>query len=132
MSCPTWIKRLLSPLSYLRIQHDLKFKYDWLIPGALTIVTMASLGSIGYQIPILGPDGIISSFANLSHVLVGFFIAALTAVATFPKRSLDQLMSSPAPTLKGLYKGKAINRQLTRRRFLCFLFGYLAWLSLFL
>tara|TARA_B100000427_G_scaffold265779_1_gene231085 strand:+ start:2442 stop:3071 length:630 start_codon:yes stop_codon:yes gene_type:complete len=127
-----WLNRLTKPLAYLRIQHTDKRKYDWGIPICLTVITMGVFGLLGYSVPLFGQNGIFASVSALAHVLVGFFIAALAAVATFPKASLDDEMSNPPPMLKDRYKGQTITRNLTRRQFLCFLFGYLAFISLFI
>ena len=100
-----WLNRLTKPLAYLRIQHTDKRKYDWGIPICLTVITMGVFGLLGYSVPLFGQNGIFASVSALAHVLVGFFIAALAAVATFPKASLDDEMSNPPPMLKDRYKG---------------------------
>jgi hypothetical protein len=93
---------------------------------------MWGLSLLDYSVPLTGEHGVLAGIATLAHVLVGFFIAALAAVATFHGQGMDDVMSSPAPTLVDRYKGKKIKRDLTRRQFLCFLFGYLAFVSLFI
>lgn len=58
--------------------------------------------------------------------LSGFFVAALAAIATFNKESLDNVMAGIPPTLRhGIYKNEP--EKLTRRRFMSLLFGYLAF-----
>lgn len=127
-----WLRRLTTPLRYLKIKHKQKVKYDWVIPGILTLLCMWGLSGIGYSVSLTGEKGMLAGIATLAHVLVGFFIAALAAVATFQGQGMDEKMSSPSPTLKDKYKGQTITRELTRRQFLCFLFGYLAFVSLFI
>jgi hypothetical protein len=63
---------------------------------------------------------------DLIALFAAFFVAALAAVATFARPSLDEYMAGTTPQLG--------RRKLTRRQFVCYLFGYLAVLafSLFL
>src|SRR5262249_16773566 len=42
----------------------------------------------------------------------------------------DRPMEGDPPRLRQKFRGEWIERQLTRRQFLCFLFGYLAFLTL--
>jgi len=65
-------------------------------------------------------------------VRTGFFIAALAAIATFQKADLDRVMAGTPPTIEEFDEdeGRDVTTALTRRRFLCFLFGYLAFLAL--
>lgn len=60
----------------------------------------------------------------------GFYLAALAAVATFDRNDLDRLLPEPTPTIKAIIKGEHVKIKLTRRRMLCYLFGYLTFLSL--
>ncbi len=59
---------------------------------------------------------------GLLQVLIGFFVASLAAVATFQRPGMDENMRGKAPTLQG--KG------VTRRQYLCYMFGYLAFMSI--
>src|SRR5258706_8987546 len=74
----------------------------------------------------------VPAFTDLLQVLTGFYIASLAAVATFNKPGLDDPMAGDPPTLREDYCAITTVKPLTRRRFLCLLFGYLSWLSLFL
>lgn len=123
--------QLLRPLSYLRIQHDDKWIYDWLLPLVLTAVTF---GVVYLFIPIdkvVGTGGLISEITAFVANLPGFFIAALAAVATFNKNDIDQLMANP-PKIEILHHGSSLMIEMTRRRFLCVLFSYLTAVSIFL
>lgn len=123
--------QLLRPLSYLRIQHDDKWIYDWLLPLVLTAVTC---GVVYVFIPIdkvVGTGGLISEITAFVANLPGFFIAALAAVATFNKNDIDQLMANP-PKIEILHHGSSLMIEMTRRRFLCVLFSYLTAVSIFL
>jgi hypothetical protein len=124
------LTRLLSPLNYLRIRHERKTKYDLWIPLFLAGISVAGLALLPVPIPLLGKDSLLVQVSELITILIGFFIAALAAVATFEHRGMDELMAGTPPTLWATFKGQPIKRQLTRRQFLCYLFGYLAFTSL--
>ncbi|MEJ1644057.1 hypothetical protein SMA60_27945, partial [Escherichia coli] len=63
---------------------------------------------------------------------IGFYIAALAAVSTFSSPSIDEVMAGDPPTLLEKFRGQKIKVELTRRRFVCYLFGYLALVSFML
>ena len=95
----TWIAsfrlifyQLLRPFSYLRIKHEDKKVYDWVLPAILTILTLVVFK---YTMPIssvVESNGVIAEITSFVSNLPGFFIAALAAVATFNKNDIDQLM----------------------------------------
>lgn len=70
---------------------------------------------------ILGNDGVLKAVREFIVLLAAFFVVALAAIATFALESLDRPMEGTTPTLAG--------RDLTRRQFVCYLFGYLCVLS---
>lgn len=123
--------QLTRPVSYLRIQHDDKWIYDWLIPGTLTtvsVIALFSLTSIGY---VTGDGGLLSQLTGFLENLPGFFIAALAAVATFNRHDIDEVMNNP-PRVRIMYQGNLGFVEMTRRRFLCVLFSYLTAVTIFL
>jgi hypothetical protein len=126
------LTRLLSPLNYLRIHHERKTKYDLWIPLALAFVSTIFVGVLPVPVALIRGNGLMLQISELITILTGFFIAALAAVATFNREGMDELMAGTPPTLRTIYKGQPIVRQLTRRQFLCYLFGYLAFVSLVL
>lgn len=65
--------------------------------------------------------GLLTSASSLFGILIGFFITALAAVATFSNKTVDKRLNGHGAFVKGV--------ELTRRQFLCFLFGYLTFLS---
>lgn len=75
-----------------------------------------------------GVDGFLDRFGAFSSVLTGFYVAALVAVATFSMHGdLDQ------PIKIGKVYRKSENSvliPLTRREYVCYIFGYLAFISL--
>ena len=121
--------KLFSPLNYLRIQHEEKRWYDYKIPALGGAVVMAAYAYFPNTIPLIGSSGLLVQVNGLLQVLIGFYIAALAAVATFTNSTIDEVMAGDAPTLVEKYRGQKLRVQLTRRRFVCYLFGYLALAS---
>jgi hypothetical protein len=102
-----------------------KATFDWWIPIVVTAV-ICSLGIFRVNgIPMLQDKGVVSQVNGLVQVLVGFYIAALAAVATYGSSALDQQFDGQPITLKRKATG---TRNLTRRQFLSLLFSYLAFL----
>lgn len=125
------VYQLTRPFSYLRIKHEDKWIYDWMIPFVLSI---GSLCVMYYFVPLAqigGSVGLVSNITDFVANLPGFFIAALAAVATFNKHDIDQLMANP-PKIEILHHGNPLMVDMTRRRFLCVLFSYLTAISIFL
>ncbi len=124
--------RLLKPLDYLRIKVVEKSRYDYMYPvmigSGLTVLLFFYPGSV----QICGSDSLVSLIVNILQILTGFYIASLAAVATFSKSDMDEPMKGVPPTLVVLEKQAEVTIQLSRRRFLCLMFGYLAFLSFLL
>lgn len=121
--------KLFSPLSYLRIEHDEKRWYDYRIPLIGALVVMLAYYFCHNQIPMIGSSGLIVQVNGLLQVLIGFYIAALAAVSTFSNSTIDKTMAGDPPTLIEEFRGTKLRVELTRRRFVCYLFGYLALTS---
>jgi hypothetical protein len=117
---PAW-RRLVAPFHYLAITHDIKFRFDWGWPLILAAITMAVFWLLPAKPAILGDAGFLKGIRDLIALLAAFFVASLAAVATFARASLDKPMEGTTPQLRG--------KPLTRRQFVCYLFGYLAILS---
>lgn len=131
-------RQLLGPLLYLRIHQGMslfrsKRVYDWIIPIMLTSITVTMTFYYMPQMKIFTDRGIVGGFQKLLEVLVPFYIAALAAVATFDRKGLDEEMKGE-PVYLEIRKAGNESRiiTLTRRQFICYLFGYLAFLSLIL
>lgn len=122
--------RLFRTLDYLRISHKSKNKYDYYAPGILTIFAIAMYYILPLKPALLGTDGFVAKINGILQMLVGFYIASLAAISTFNKSDMDELMDGTPPTLKDAHSNSL--ERLTRRRFLSLMFGYLAFLSLFL
>lgn len=126
------ISRLFRPLDYARIKHPAKTKYDIFIPLSLAVFGTAILMWLPKTPNIIGTKGLIEIFSGLLQILTGFYIASLAAIATFNKDGMDETMAGDPPTLTVSYRGKIKIDKLTRRRFLCLMFGYLALMSIFI
>lgn len=74
--------------------------------------------------------GFVDKAANLTASLTGFYIAGLLAVATFAAQS--SALDTPIKTGKVFRNRKEFDSKdaLTRREYVCSIFGYLSFLSL--
>nr|DAF87112.1 MAG TPA: hypothetical protein [Phage sp. ctHEp8] len=116
--------KLFAPLNYLRIKHSEKYWFDFILPVFFSIVILAATNALDTNINFLGDNGVIQLVNAILQILAGFYIASLAAVATFSRPEMDNVMQGIAPQLKG--------KPLTRRVFVTHLFGYLAFMSIFL
>lgn len=124
------MRRLSHSLMYLSIRHKAKWRYDLLYPAISTAV-VGSLVLYGpIDINISGERGLLDQINSLVGILVGFFIAALAAVATFDRPSMDDPMAGTPPTLTIVEKKKSYEIKLSRRVYLSQLFGYLTVVSI--
>ena len=123
--------RLLRPALFLCIQSRGLWKYRWGYPFGWLLVLSAYFlffpGSLPEKMVIL--DRINVSCCNLLTILPGFYIAALAAIATFQAETMDTPLEGHEAHLCSR-EGEEKDHNLTRRRFLCLLFGYLSFLSL--
>lgn len=126
------VKRLLTPLSYLRIDRQDKILDELALPLLLLIATITVFWLLDWKLVIFGSSGLVAGVGSYLQVVTGFYIASLAAIATFNQKNMDLRMAGESPTLKVEWMGVKREEKLSRRRFLCFLFGYLSFLSIFL
>ena len=101
------------------------------LPIALVIVFSLPLLSDSFRADAVEKLDVIGKLSAFLGVLTGFFIAALAAVATFGKTEMDDPMPGDPPLrLEHKINKETFFENLTRRRFLSLLFGYLSFLSL--
>ncbi|MCG8053862.1 MAG: hypothetical protein JAZ15_21960 [Candidatus Thiodiazotropha endolucinida] len=124
------VSQLFTPISYLRIKHPVKKQFDVKYPFIASSLITFFLAVSPFKIQIFMNDGLIDAISGLIQILTGFFIASLAAVATFQKDSMDDPISGDKAILETTIKGVNQPLELTRRRFLCYLFGYLALLAI--
>lgn len=111
--------KLFTPLNYLRIKHPQKRLVDIVLPLVFSSLICISFYFLPKPVALLGQNGLISSLAEFLQVLAGFFIAALGAIATFPNKNIDEPTDGIPLKLNELV--------LTRRQFLSYMFGFLAF-----
>ncbi|MGE6454450.1 hypothetical protein ACQKC5_18890 [Shewanella baltica] len=116
------IDKLLKPMGYIRIRHSEKYWFDLFIPALLAVLIATIIFILPKPIILLGKDSLIGLVNGILQILSGFYIASMAAVATFQKEGMDEYMVGAPPKLKG--------QSLTRRNFLTYLFGYLAFMSI--
>lgn len=113
--------KLISPLKYLLITHRQKKYVDYILPILFSFLVCVIYFLLPEQVVIFRSNGLIESLSTFIQVLAGFYIAALAAIATFPNKNIDNVTDG--------YPLKLNNEELTRRQFLCYMFGYLAFLG---
>lgn len=113
---------LLSPLRFLAIRHGHYVAYNVVLPGLLGSAATALIMLWPEFGSLTGSDGLLASLQNPLAIVGGFFVAALTLIVSDGNVRLKAMMGgSKPPTLDG--------QPLNRRRFLAYLFGYLAFSS---
>lgn len=124
--------KLLKPLDYMRIEHAEKAWFDVRLPVILAVACMIILYHLPIPVAFTGNNGMISLVNGIFQILSGFYIASMAAVATFQKEGMDDIMDGVPPKLKIIKNKKTTIKILTRREFLTYLFGYLAFMSIFM
>ena len=123
---------ILKPLSYLLIEHERLKWFNFTLPGLLTIGFVAVFIFLSPHVNILGEGGLVESINGSIGFLIGFYIAALAAVATFENKNLDKKIAGEPAKLTYYQAEKFWQEELTRRKFLSFLFGYCSFMSIVL
>jgi hypothetical protein len=84
-----------------------------------------------HDVPFFHKDGLLDKLLILTSALTGFYVAALVAAATFSHPDLDKVFKAgPVALVTRDADGQKITEHLTRREFVCTIFGYLAFSSL--
>lgn len=123
---------LATPLGYLRITTTAKRLYDFWIPAFLTVCICLGVYILPGTINVFGSGGLIYSVMGILQMLTGFYIAALAAVATFNSENIDKELEGIPAELKVVRSGQSKTITLNRRKYVCYLFGYLSFVCLFL
>lgn len=132
--------QILRPFSYLSMSNSGgKYIYDWVIPLFMTFFSVVAIiyGNEWDTDKSFGNNNVASGVYDVVKNLLGFFIAALAAIATFNRPSMDDVIANQfgvSPTIKIMHvdasgQCKHITCKLSRRTFLCMLFSYLTALS---
>lgn len=115
--------RLLAPLRYLAIHHPEKARYDIAIPLVVGLVVWLALAIIQPMPRIFGDEGLFAYLREILGITLPFLIGALAGVA----------MGAPGPHFDKRPPGSDLvldGEVLTMRQFVCYLLGYLCFLSL--
>ncbi|WP_147385845.1 hypothetical protein [Oleomonas cavernae] len=129
-------KQLGVPLRYLAIKQGdgifhSKTMYDFVLPGLFSIANTTLVYLLSIKMGIFADKGLIPAIIDLLNLIIAFFIAALAAVATFERKGLDDKIKGQPATLSIMTKsGSKKDFVLTHRQFICYLFGYLSFVSL--
>lgn len=115
------LKKLFIPLNYLKIGHKQKLMLDLYLPVLCAAIVCGFYFALPVSFDVLGKNGLFENLNKSLQVMSGFYIAALGAIATFPNKNMDCFMDGG-----GIFLNK---KELTRRQFLSYLFGYLAFLG---
>ncbi|SFH52318.1 hypothetical protein SAMN05216459_1436 [Ensifer sp. OV372] len=119
------------PLGYLKLTDESGHKLYR--RNALTVVLLTAVISAPFIIAdanFFGDKGFLDRIGSFSAVLTGFYIAALVGVASFSTTigDLDELIVQGPIKRQSSPDEEA--EDLTRRQYVCSLFGYLSFVSL--
>lgn len=121
--------RLLRPLLFLRIKTFGLSMYIWVWP-LCWFVALCLFLALFFQGEIWHiSTRLVEESSSFLVMLPGFFIIALCALAALNLPILDMPFMGKGAILKRR-EGETRTREISRRRFLSLLFGYLAFLSL--
>jgi len=115
--------RLLVPLRYLSIHNREKARYDFVLPGILGLGMWAFYALLEPKFAFFGEAGLLKYTRDMLVMAVPFMVGALATVsmANFGGH-LDKRPLGGELFLDG--------RSLTLRQFVCYLLGYLCFISL--
>lgn len=118
------IRILRSPFTFLFVKYPGGIALAWVIPAVLSVAVVGLVLALGIDVPVTGDDGILKAAVSLFTVAGGFFVAALTVLVTNDHKILNAyFVGENKPYIKGE------REELTRKRFLSLLFGYLSFAS---
>lgn len=126
------LKNLLTPLKFLRIKSEGLFWYQWTAPALLSFFSIGLYYLSPVEISIFGDRGILSQLNSFFGVVIGFYIAGLAAISSFPAEHLDREISGHPTVLRSQKGGVAVEENLTRRRLMAYSFGYCVFIAIVL
>lgn len=118
-------KTLLNPLSFWKIKYHRKYGYMVVLP-VLASIGFTVFYCMNPNIDVVGGGSLVDHCAGLVRLLAGFFFAGLGLVVSQSKN--EWLLTVMEGTPKPSWEGKDIHRLF----FLSHMFGYLAFVSIFL
>jgi hypothetical protein len=119
--------RLFYAFRYFRLDNAEKRGLD-LWPTLVLAALIATPFLVGPGANFFGANGFLDKLLLLTGPLTGFYVAALVAAATFSHPDLDKtIQSGPVALITRDVDGNRVRDLLTRREFVCTIFGYLAF-----
>lgn len=121
----------ISPFKYLRLRNErgTRLVFRDLIPMLVITLVFAAPFIAFDQVNFSRAAGFVDRMGSLAAVLAGFYIAALVAVGSFSASIGD--LDSPISNGK-IFLNLGDEDSLTRREYICAVFGFLSFLSLFI
>lgn len=108
-----------------------KLTYDLVLPTIVGLSAGVLVWRLSLPLGFFASQGLVPDVISLLNLLIAFFIAALAAVATFDRPGLDESMKGEPAILRRLNKhGVKVDKILSHRQFICYLFGFLSFSSL--
>jgi hypothetical protein len=126
------LRILAAPLVYLRARSEIKACWDFAIPLMTGAVAAWAYLLLPAGISLIGSKGIVPAVNSLLQILVGFYIAALAAVASLNSVALDQATIGDPVKLRKVMQDGVEEVVLNRRRLLSLMFSYLSFAAMFL
>lgn len=126
------LRVLAAPLVYLRARSKIKGCWDYAIPLVAGAVAAWAYLLLPAGISLLGSKGIVPAVNSLLQILVGFYIAALAAVASLNSVALDQATIGDPVKLRRVVQDGVEDVVLNRRRLLSLMFSYLSFAAMLL
>lgn len=131
------IRQILVPVNYLRIRHGnslfhSKRVYDFVFPLIFTAATCAIFNWLHLRLSVFENAELTKRVLDLLALMIVFYMAALAAVATFERKGIDAALKGGDAILfvRNHDGGAYVEKKLTYRQFISYLFGYLSFLSL--
>ncbi|MEG3163802.1 hypothetical protein U1701_04270 [Sphingomonas sp. PB2P19] len=126
--------KLLFPLDYLGLRSSSGARvirrdiWGWLLFSSALSVPFIVFDKANY----FHKDGLLDKVGSFSSVLLGFYVAALIAVATLSSSFADLDKTIQVGIIRKPPKGAVLGEKLSRREYICYMFGYMALVSLML
>ena len=117
----SYLRQLLSPISYLFIRHKGCFRISWVYSIALSIICVTIMYLITNKFSC---QNFIPKASEFFGLLSGLYVTSISIIVSNNNSYLDKDLKGEHPFLKG--------RKLNRREFLCRLLGYLTFTSVVL
>ncbi|MCB1562709.1 MAG: hypothetical protein KDJ75_03965 [Alphaproteobacteria bacterium] len=122
--------KIFTPLLYLKLENKSLSAHTWGFPLVLALFISVIALLLPENVNVYGDNGLIRSINQLLSILVAFYIASLAAIATFKSDILDGKFSGEPMKLTVKRSGKKETEELNRRKFLCLLFAYCAFVAM--